>query len=214
MKIALVYTGAVLIPELNAQFKAAYPEAEIISVLDDSLLMACKRAGGMTKKVLRQLTNLYQYASDAGADCIINTCSSIGASIDIAGDILAIPVYRIDEPMAKLAVSTASRIGVIATLQTTLKPTCDLLQKCAAEAGKEIALIDGLADGAYEAACSGDKESHDRLIAETAKKISANCDVIVLAQASMQRMEKALGEQTGIPVYSSPALFIKSFQPK
>ncbi len=213
MKIALVYTGAVLIPELNAQFKAAYPQAEFITLLDDSLLMECKKAGGMTKAVLRQLANLYQYASDAGADCIVNTCSSIGASIDVANEILDIPVYRIDQPMAQQAVATASRIGVIATLQTTLQPTCDLLYKCAAEAGKEIAIVDGLANGAYEAACSGDKESHDRLIAETAQKIAGDCEVIVLAQGSMQRMEKALAEQTGIPVYSSPSLFLKSFQP-
>ena len=42
---------------------------------------------------------------------------------------------------------TIYRIGVLATVPTTLDPTCRLLQQHAAKAGKEIALTRGLVEG-------------------------------------------------------------------
>ena len=60
------------------------------------------------------------------------------------------PVLRVDQPMADRAVATAQRIGVIATLPTTLEPTADLIRRRAAAAGKNIELDDALCDGAFE----------------------------------------------------------------
>jgi len=40
---------------------------------------------------------------------------------------VGIPVVRVDEPMAEKAVQTGTRIGVAATLATTLKPTTELI---------------------------------------------------------------------------------------
>jgi Asp/Glu/hydantoin racemase len=108
--------------------------------------------------------------------------------------------------MAERAVQEAQRIGVISTLPTTLDPTCRLLKNCAAEAGKEITLVEGLADGAFAAGQSGDSETHDRLIAEAAQRIADSVDLFVLAQGSMARMEQRLSELTGKPVLSSPVL--------
>jgi len=66
--------------------------------------------------------------SDSGADYILVTCSSIGAAVEKAAETANIPVLRVDQPMADLAVQTGKRIGVIATLQTTLEPTADLVR--------------------------------------------------------------------------------------
>ena len=106
--------------------------------------------------------------------------------------------------MAEQAVREAKRIGVISTLPTTLDPTCRLLQNCAREAGKDITLVEGLADGAFDAGQSGDSETHDRLIAEAAQRIADKVDLFVLAQGSMARMEERLAQLTQKPVISSP----------
>lgn len=66
--------------------------------------------------------------------------------------------------------------------------------------------MEGLADGAFAAGQSGDGETHDRLIAEAAQKIADKVDMFVLAQGSMERMEKRLAELTGKPILSSPCL--------
>jgi hypothetical protein len=69
-----------------------------------------------------------------------------------------------------------------------------------------------LAEGAFPAITAGDAETHDRLIAETAKRVADSCDVILLAQGSMARMEKPLAELTGKTVLSSPRLGIEQIK--
>ncbi len=95
---------------------------------------------------------------------------------------------------------------MIASLNTTLEPTVKLLEKKAAEAGVEVEIVNGLADGAFAAGQSGDKATHDRLIEEVAKQLADKVDVIVLAQGSMAAMEQKLVEMTGKIVLSSPLL--------
>jgi hypothetical protein len=111
--------------------------------------------------------------------------------------------------MAEKAISMTDKIAVLATVPTTLDPTIRLLDMCADEAGKKITTVSGLAEGAFSAITSGDVETHDRLIAETAVKVAETCDVILLAQASMARMEEPLRELTGKIVLSSPKLGIE-----
>ena len=111
--------------------------------------------------------------------------------------------------MARRAVAEGNRIAVLATLSTTLDPTISLVKRCAAEAGKQIVTISAVAEGAFPAITAGDAATHDRLVAETAVKVAADCDVILLAQGSMARMEAPLREITGKTVYSSPALAIE-----
>ena len=57
---------------------------------------------------------------------------------------------------------------------------------------------------AIRALKAGDRAGHDRMVLEMAAQL-ADRDVIVLAQASMAHMEKAVAEQTGIATLSSPA---------
>ncbi len=207
MKIAMIYTGAVIIPSITARMKQQFPQHEIINILDDSLVGACIKDGCMTQETRRRLCHLYEYAYDLGAEYIVNTCSSVGESIALGKELVPIPLVRIDQALAETAVKVGRNIGVIGTLNSTLEPTCNLISACAKELGKEISIVEGLAKGAYEAACSGQGDVHDQLISDTAKSLAAQCDVIVLAQASMERMEQKLQEETGITVLSSPPLF-------
>ena len=76
----------------------------------------------------------------------------------------------------------------------------------------DVTLVDGLAEGAFQAGQSGDAETHDRLIAEAATKIADQVELFVLAQGSMARMENRLAELTGKPVLSSPSLGVQGLR--
>ena len=105
--------------------------------------------------------------------------------------------------MVDQAMAASEQIGVIATLKTTLEPTADLIQRRAAEAGKQIRLTSRLAEGAFEALMSGDAEKHDTLVAAALRELSQQVDVIVLAQASMARVVENLApENRQIPILS------------
>lgn len=207
--IAAIYTGVALVKPLSDQLKEALPGYRIMNILDDSMIAEIIAEGRLTASVRRRLYSYYDAAASAGAELILNTCSSIGEAVYAARDFIPVPIIRIDEAMARRAVAEGSRIAVLATLSTTIDPTIALLRRCAAEAGKTITTISAVAEGAFPAITAGDAATHDRLLAETAKKVASDCDIILLAQGSMGRMEAPLRELTGKTVYSSPWLAIE-----
>ncbi len=204
IRIVAVHTAMALVEPLNQLFKEHLPQVKLNHIVDDSLIQEVIANNSVTPAVRRRLLAYYQTAAESGAQFIFNCCSSVGDVAEMARLIAPIPVFRIDYPMAVQAVTMAKKIGVIATLPTTLGPTKRLLNRLAAEAGKEIVLVDGLAEGAFQAAQAGDAATHDRLILEAAERIASGVDLIVLAQGSMARMEKSLREITRKPVLSSP----------
>lgn len=206
IRIVAVHTAMALVEPLNKLFKELLPEVKLNHIADDSLIQEVIANNAVTPAVRRRLLSYYTAAADAGADVVFNCCSSVGGVADVGDRVAPVKVFRIDGPMAEKAVREGKRIGVIATLPTTLGPTVELLQNKAREAGREIEIVDGLADGAFAAGQSGDKATHDRLIEEVAKRIADKVDVIVLAQGSMAAMEEKLIEMTGKVVLSSPRL--------
>jgi Asp/Glu/hydantoin racemase len=112
--------------------------------------------------------------------------------------------------MSDSAVKTARRIGVIATLPTTLAPTADLIHRRAAAAGKQIELTTRLCDGAFEALMSGDAAAHDSLVSAALHELTKEAEVIVLAQASMARVVESLPQdERRVPILTSPPIAIE-----
>jgi len=137
------------------------------------------------------------------------TCSSIGQAVEAGAKLIGVPVLRVDQPMADQAVATGNKIGVIATLSTTLEPTADLISRRAGIAGKKIELTAKLCEGAFEALMSGDAATHDAKVAAALKELSQQVDVIVLAQASMARVVDTLAPQDKrVPILASPAIAV------
>lgn len=204
--VVAVYTGQGLADPVKNLFTQLMPEHRLINIIDDGLIHDVIREGQVSKAITRRLIGYYHQAAEMGADLILNTCSSVGEVADYARPMFDIPIVKIDESMASEAVSRYQRIGVIATLPSTLEPTVRLLHAQASRLGRTVQVAEGLADGAYHALISGSPEDHDRLILETAERLAADCDAIVLAQGSMARMERSLADQIGKPVLSSPHL--------
>lgn len=109
--------------------------------------------------------------------------------------------------MADQAVQIGRRIGVIATLPTTLAPTADLVRRRAALAGKEVDIESRLCDGAFAALMSADAAAHDQMVAAALRELVHEVDVIVLAQASMARVVDSLSaEDKPVPILASPPI--------
>lgn len=207
--LALIHTSATLVPVFQTLCKAQLPHVDTFNIVDDSLVRAIGAKGALTADIARRVQAYISSAEAGGADHILITCSSIGPAVEAAAAFCAVPVLRVDQPMADLAVRTGRRIGVIATLPTTLNPTRDLVQRRAAAAGQEIELTARLVTGAFEALMAGDGAQHDALVAAALRELAAQVDVIVLAQASMARVVDALpADAKRIPILASPPLAI------
>lgn len=209
--VVAIYTAMAvgLMNDVKQMMTEEIPDARLINIADDSLIADVIKGGKVTPAVSRRLLDYYRAAEEAGATIILNTCSSIGEVVDVARTCAHVPIVKIDDAMTEKAVDMGSRVGVIATLPTTLGPTVRLVQSKAAAAKKEIKVVEGLAQGAFEALMGGNSDEHDALILKTAKAVAPNVDVIVLAQGSMARMQDKLQQETGKPVLSSPLLAVQ-----
>lgn len=209
-KLALIHTVTSLPPVFQALCSELLPGVDVFHIVDESLLKNTIRAGQLTPTTARRLLGHLASAQEAGATLALVTCSSVGPAVEWSRPFLDIPVLRVDEPMVDLAVQTGSRIGVAATLRTTLAPTTDLVRTRAAAAGKDVQVTSRLCAGAFDAVVAGDTAKHDALVRQGLQDLLAVSDVIVLAQASMAHVVDTLpaGERK-IPILSSPRLAVE-----
>ena len=208
--VLAVYTGRGLDGTIAALFKEILPEVRLVNLIDDSLIADVVAAGRIPEAVTKRLVGYFLNARDIEADVILNTCSSVGELVETGRQFTDIPIVRIDEPMAETAVRRFDRIGVMATLPSTLQPTLKLIESKGNAVGKNVTVVDGLAEGAYDALVSGHPDEHDTRILETAASLASSVDGIVLAQGSMARIAPKLEEKTGKPVLSSPRIAVEA----
>lgn len=207
--LALIHTSATLVPVFAQLCKARLPHVDTFNIVDDSLVRAIGARGGLMPDIARRVAAYIASAEAGGADHVLVTCSSIGPAVEAAAPFAAVPVLRVDQPMADLAVRTGRRIGVIATLPTTLNPTTDLVRRRAQLAGRDIELVARLCAGAFDALMAGDGAKHDAIVAAALRELVAEVDVIVLAQASMARVVDTLApDERKVPILASPGLAI------
>jgi len=193
--------------ELCAEF---LPNVEVVHTVDESLLKDIIADKKLSKSTARRVVGHIISAEQAGADCIMVTCSSIGPAADLGRQLVDVPVVRVDEPMAISAVEQGSCIGVVATLPSTLNPTAEIIKTQAEKKAKKIVLTKKLCEGAFEAVISGDGVKHDKIVAAGIRELAEQVDVIVLAQVSMARVVDNLSaESKKIPILSSPRLAVE-----
>ncbi|WP_308467046.1 aspartate/glutamate racemase family protein [Rathayibacter soli] len=199
-RIALVHTGAVVIPMTARFIERELPRVTAVNYLDDRIVadLADERAALSVPARVRELA---QAAVDGGAAAILLTCSSISELAAQTADAVGVPVLRIDEAMADEAIGIGQRITVIATLPTTCGPTARLIAERAARAGRSPLISSVVVEGAFDAVASGDRAAHDALVACAIRDAVADADVIVLAQASMASAVDAV--EVAVPVLTS-----------
>ena len=209
-RLGLLHTSATLVPVFAQLCKVKLPQIDVFNLVDDSLIKDVIAHGRLRPQTARRVTQLVAAAEDAGADFVMVTCSSIGAAVETAATLATVPVLRVDRPMADQAVATGRRIGIVATLSTTLEPTADLIQRRAAVAGQRIELNSRLCEGAFDELMSGDAAKHDAMVAAALKQLATEVDVIALAQASMARVVETLSKaDRRVPIFASPPMAVE-----
>jgi Asp/Glu/hydantoin racemase len=199
-----------MIPVFKALADELLAGQKIFNMVDESLLCDIIARGCCPPATAKRLAGHVMAADEAGAEIILVTCSSMGRAVEASRALVRAKVLRVDEPMADRAVSIGKRIGVIATLTSTLEPTAALITTRAATAGKQIDLSTCIVEGAFEAVMSGNGAKHDELVAAALREMAKSVDVIVLAQASMARVVDSLRKQDKpVTILSSPRAAIE-----
>lgn len=206
-RICLVHTSPLLVPLFTQLCRERLPDVKVTQIVSESMIRDTIEAGGVRHPTIDALQVFAEASFKLGTELVMVTCTSIGPAVDIVQSRLRKPMLRVDEPMAEAAVSRGRRIGIAATLRTTLEPSAELLRRKAREKQREIEIVECLCEDAFEALLSGDVEAHDLLVSKAMVNRLGEVDVIMLAQASMARVAERLPRGAlDAPVLSSPEL--------
>ncbi len=207
MKVGVVYTSTTpeLIEDVNREIKKELGnDVEIYAQQDPSILGDVREAGYVTQAPAARLIKMFMNAAEEGCDAVLNACSSVGEvadSVQVTAAYLGMPIVRIDEEMCRDAVRKGLKVGVMATLPTTLVPTCNTVNRMARECNKHVEIKQCLVENAFGL----DQEQFRERMSASAETIAKDVDVIVLAQGSMAYCAKYLSDKFGVPVLASPA---------
>ena len=188
-RIGVVHTFLYSVEDIKAQFKKQLPEAEMINIIDDSLLEEALANKGVTPNIVGRMYNYYRNLQDLGCVCALNQCSSVGEASDIVGKLINMPIVKIDAPMAEEAIKLGSKVAVIATAISTVEPSSRLVEGKALAAGKTVTVDRCFVEGAYEFLLkTGDRQKHNEMVVAKIREAAETHDVIVLAQGSMYHL--------------------------
>jgi Asp/Glu/hydantoin racemase len=226
--IGFLHTADVHVATFGALLAELAPGWGELHEVDERLLADARAGIDVSDRLAARLGAL----AAAGADVIVCTCSTLGELAEQVALPLrpsgrglrpgAVPVLRVDRPMAQAAVARAAagqaaqagggqaasdqagagrggRIAVVAAVAATLPPTVALLRACAG--GAEVEIVAAPCLDAWSLFEAGDQRGYLDRIAAHVRTLDA--DVIVLAQASMAAAGDLLGD-LGVPVLSSP----------
>ncbi|MBL8838186.1 MAG: arylsulfatase [Alphaproteobacteria bacterium] len=201
-RIVLIHAMHPSMAPARAAF-AAWPEADVADLLDDSLARDLERDGRLTPQMTDRFLALAAYARGTGAEGILFTCSAFGPAIETCQRALPIPVLKPNEAALEEALDTGARIGLMATFAPGLPSLQRELEEMARARGHAISVDGRVADGALAALKAGRLDEHDTRIAETADAM-ADCDVLVLCQFSMARAAGLIAPRDGRAVLTTP----------
>lgn len=205
MKTLGIIHASILTSTAVQPFIANYiPNIEIMHVVDDTIQRDNLKANaGEIPKV--NFFKFSQYAhnlEEAGVDMILLACSTFNFAAELARPMINTPIAQIDRVMMETAVQNGKKIGLLATLPTTVPSSLRLLEIAAEEAGREVKIETVLESRAFEEYLKGNFDKHNEILLEAINSLSDRVDCIVMAQLSMSKLAPLLKE-TKVPVYNS-----------
>jgi len=207
-KMAIIHTSFVSVNDLAALCKEILPGVAVTNIVDDSLLPEVRENGGLTKNVTRRICAYAVEAQQMGCDAILNQCSSVGEAVDVARELINIPYIKVDEPMAEKAAAIGGRIAVIATVSTTLGPSCRLVERAVAKLGTKAEVVPVYVDGAFDILLKQGSEAHNAMLIDRVREEAGKASCVVLAQGSMLCLAPLLIGMP-VPVFTSPRLGVE-----
>jgi Asp/Glu/hydantoin racemase len=203
-KLGIIHAALISTGPAQRFLAEIMPEVEVVHWVDDTIQntnFACA-PGTIPASNYAKFVQAALSQQDYGVDLILLACSTFNRAVEYARPMIKTPMLQIDRPMMDLAVRQGRRLGLLATVPTTVPASERLLRLAAAEAGRDVEIQTRLCSDAFAALKAGQPEKHNELLLAEIDRLSGEVDAIVLAQLSMSALEPRL-TSTKVPVYNS-----------
>lgn len=203
--IAFLHTSALCVKNFDAIMAELAPELSVKHEVRPHFLSRA-HANGIDRVLEGDVTAAIEALSQK-SKVVVVTCSYIGQVAENIGMLNGSHIESIDRAMADFAVERANNILVLTALQSTLKPTRELLKSSMNHFGVKPTVTLQYVDDAWEHFLSGNEKGYYEDIAKVLREKEQDYDLIMLAQSSMAGVVD--GVELSIPVISSPRIGVE-----
>ena len=189
-------------PPVRLAFQDEFPEAEVINLLDEGLLIDFP--GSITPNLRRRMSDLICYSQDHAADAIGLACSVYAPVVDSASDLVDVPLVSSYGPVMQEAVEAGPRVGVIATNAATMSDSEYYLNVAARESGKEVSIVQRLASDLIQVLRAEGHSAFEKRLEEEVLALAPDVDAVLLSQFSFATALDHLQKVSPVPVLSAP----------
>lgn len=207
MRIAVIHATRLAIDPVADAFAELWPHAEVLNLLDDTLPRDRASADHLTNALAGRISDLADYAVNAGAAGILYSCSAFGPAIRSVARRLQIPVLTPNEAMFHEAIAGDGPVGLLASFEPSVASMAE--EFASASGGKP--LLARCVPSALVALEAGDAAKHNKLLAKEAKSMT-DCQTIMLAQFSTARAADAVAKATKKTVLTSPHSAVRALK--
>jgi Asp/Glu/hydantoin racemase len=203
-KLGIIHAALITSRAVQRYIDEFIPEVEVVHWVDDTIQntnFACA-PGVVPKRNYAKFVQAALSQEEYGVDLILLACSTFNRAVEFAQPLITTPMLQIDRPMMDLAVGAGRRVGLLATVPTTVPASERLLRLAAEERGREVDITTVLCSEAFQLLKAGNTARHNEMLLEEIDRLSKSVDAIVLAQLSMSALEPQL-TNTRVPVYNS-----------
>ncbi len=209
--MALVSSTRAVFGPMEAAFREVFPEAQILHLLDETLLEDFRRERGLSPHSRHKALQMALTAQESGVDGILVTCSTLSPSVDDFRPFMRIPIIKIDEPVIEEVIQKADTVGLLATAETVLKSVEPLVMKKAGDFGRKIS-IRPFIKGDVWPLLQKDASAFYRAIAEAATEAALECQAVILTQVSIAPGRNYVEEKLRSKIYSSPIYAVQTLR--
>ena len=202
MRVTMIHALAESIPPVRLAFAKEFPEAEVINVLDEGLLIDFDDE--ITPVLRRRMSNLIGYCQDNRADAIGLACSVYAPVVDSAKDLVDVPLVSSYGPVMADAVAAGPRVGMIASVAVTMRDSERYLKLAAEEAGLPVEPVLCLAEDLISVMRAEGQPGLERRLEQEVMKLAPDVDVVLLTQFSFAAALDHLQKISPVPVLSAP----------
>jgi hypothetical protein len=203
--ITFLHTSPAHLPTFTALLERLQPGVQATHIVNEELLTRARALGPDHPDVIQRVQATVRAAAHGGAHVVLCTCSTIGGIAEATPADGSFVPMRVDRAMADRAVALGPEVLVVAALESTLKPTSDLIENSAARLGLQVRNQGLFVAAAWPHFEAGRIADYHQAIASGIRAAAPRSGVVVLAQASMAPVAERLGD-LGVPVLASPAL--------
>ena len=202
--ITFIHTAGAHEATFQSLINELSPGIKVRHIVEESLLENVQQ-GGLTENLNKEIGDIIGKLV-CGSKVVVCTCSTIGGIAESYNS-PDCTVQRIDRAMADYAVANGKTVLVLAALESTLKPTAELIESSSENLDRPIDFKYKVIEDAWSHFISGNHDAYFKSIKSAIEQNQEEFDMVLLAQASMAGVTNV--GVFDVPVISSPRLGVE-----